>query len=88
MAEQVGVGLAAVALIYANFFLGMPLVVVLLALGWMSESRNADDKFRSAKVLFTGSILLNAVWMVLQYIPYEWTYTALFIGLKNVQRHR
>src|ERR1700721_4614233 len=71
MFQGLAEGFAVIAIIYTNFFIGLPFLGLLWIIGWRSRGEISDQKFRWARMLFSCSVLLNALWRPLLHVPSE-----------------
>ena len=74
MFDNLGSALIMAGIIYANVYVGLPFLVLLWTIGWLSQSDGVDRGFLRGRMLFTCSVLLNAIWKLLEYFPDTWYY--------------
>lgn len=71
MGPHFGEGVALSVLVVANFLIGMPFAIVIWGSGFRGSLEKRLNDLLYAKILFTGSVLLNAVWFARAFFPLQ-----------------
>ncbi len=69
MDPNFGYGIVGSVLVIANFLIGMPFAIVIWGPRFRGSLERRLNDLLYAKILFTGSVLLNAVWFAQAFFP-------------------